>query len=255
MNRLAVILAVLAWVIPAAAFAADTTPAPTAAPMTTTQVKAAQAANAKAQSANALIAQVQKAQDAKDWAGAESLLKQLTAMDPSRWDYNQHLADAQYNLGKYADAAQSYEKAVQGAAQDTDPAAKQAMGGMYTNQGNAYLKLKRNDAAIAAFDKAVALSDNPGVAYFNLCAVLFNAKEDKAALSACDKAIAADPSRADAYYIKGSILVGEGETDANNKFVVPRGTTEALQTYLKLAPRGAHAGEVQQFLDLISGKI
>ena len=252
MNRSAAILAVLAWGLPAAAFAADTTPAP----MNSTQVKAAQASNAKAQSANALIDQVQKAQDAKDWAGAVSLLTQLTALDPTRWDYNQHLADAQYNLGKFADAAQSYDKAIQAASQaSADPAAKQAMGGMYTNQGNAYLKLKRNDAAIAAFDKAVALSDNPGVAYFNLCAVLYNAKEDKAAVAACDKAITADPSRADAYYIKGSILVGEGETDANNKFVVPHGTTEALQTYLKLAPRGAHAAEVQQMLDLISGKI
>ena len=125
---------------------------------------------------------------------------------------------------------------------------------MYMNQAGAYLKLKRNKDAVAAYDKAAPLSDNPGVAYFNICALLYNAGEDEGAVAACDKAIAADGTRADAYFIKGSILVSEGETDSNNNFVVPKGTVEALRTYLKLSPNGGHAADVKQMLDLIGVK-
>lgn len=247
------ILAALGLVASAAALA-DTTPAATPAPMNSTQVKAAQAQNAQATTANNLIDQVTKAQQAKDWAGAEKLLQQLVAIDPKRWDYAQHLADAQYNEGKYKDAVQTYNTAIALAQADTtDPAgAKQAMGAMYNNQGAAYLKLKRSKDAMAAYDKAAEFSDSPGVAYFNLCVLLYNAKEDDGAVQACDKAIAADPTRADAYYIKGSVLVGEGETDNKGNFVVPKGTIEALKTYLKLAPHGPHAGDVQQMLQLIN---
>ncbi|HEV2321653.1 MAG TPA: tetratricopeptide repeat protein [Gammaproteobacteria bacterium] len=244
--------AILVFAVPVAALA--DTAAPTPAPMTSTQVKAAQAQNAQATTANRLIDQAQKAQQAHDWAGAEAALKQLVAMDAKRWDYAQHLGDAQYNEGKYKDAVQTYNTGIALAQADTtDPAgAKQAMGAMYTNQGAAYLKLKRSKDAAAAYEKAAVLSDNPGIAYFNLCVLLYNAKEDDGAVEACDKAIAADPTRPDAYYIKGSVLVGEGETNNNGKFVVPKGTVEALKTYLKLSPHGAHAGDVQQMLDLIN---
>lgn len=231
---------------------ADTTP--TTAPMTSTQVNAAKAANAKATSMNSLIDQVEKDQQAKDWAGAEATLKQLTAMAPDRWDLAQHLGDAQYNQGKFADAVKSYDGALNGAAADTtDPAgAKQAMGGMYINEGNAYLKLKKNKDAIAAFDKGAPLSDNPSVAYYNVCVIFYNAQEDKGAIAACDKAIAADPNMAEAYYIKGTIMVHEGETDTKGNFVVPKGTLDTLKGYLKLAPHGAHVAEVQQMIDLIT---
>lgn len=230
---------------------ADSTPS--APPMNSTQVKAAKAQNAQAAAENTLIDEVAKAQQANDWAAAEGSLKQLVALDPKRWDYAQHLGDAQYNEGNYRDAVKTYGTAIGLAAADTtDPAdAKQAMGAMYQNQGDAYLKLKRNKDAMAAFDKAAPLADNPGVAYFNICVLLYNAKEDVGAVKACDKSIAADPTRADAYYIKGSVLVGEGETNAKGVFVVPKGTVEALKTYLKLAPHGAHAGDVEQMLQLI----
>ena len=224
-----------------------------AAPALTTAQAAAKAANAKAATVNGLIDQAQKAQDAKDWAGAEKLLLQLSAMEPGRWDIAQHLGDAEYNENKFAAAVQTYEGALKAAEQDTtDPAgAKQAMGAMYLNEGNAYLKLKKNKDAIAAYDKAAPLSDQPGLVYYNVCVILFNAKEDDGAVAACDKAIAADPTKAEAYYIKGTVLVGEGETNDKGDFVVPKGTVESLKTYLKLAPHGPHAGDVQQMLDLI----
>lgn len=227
-------------------------PAQTPAPANASAVKAA---NAQAAQMNALIDQVSKAQADKDWETAEKVLKQLVAMDPKRSDFAQNLADAQYNQGEYADAAKSYGIAIAlASAPDADPAAKQALGQMYTNQGNSYLKLKKNTEGVAAFSKAAALTDNPGVAYFNICATLYNQGEDEGALTACDKSIESDPNRADAYFIKGSILADRGETDANGKFVVPKGTAEALRMYLKLEPKGPHAAEVRQRLDLIGDK-
>lgn len=228
-------------------------PSTTAPPaMTASQIAAAKAANEKATAENALIAKVSQAEAAGDWAGAEATLEQLTVMNPARWDFEQSLANAQFNQGKYADAVKSYAAAIQGASQDkTDPAtAKQAVAAMYSNQGNAYLKLHNDAGATDAFAKAAAMSGDSAVSYFNLCATAYNAGKDKEALAACDKAIAADPNQADAYFIKGTILVNEGETDAKGNFNVPPGTLEALKTYLKLAPHGKHASEVKAMLQV-----
>ena len=257
MRQFLRILALSSLCFSAAALAMGTpppapAPSPSAAPTNTTAVKAA---NAQAAQTNALIDQVSKAQADKDWETAEKVLKQLVAMDPKRSDFAQNLADAQYNQGEYAEAAKSYGIAIAlASAPDADPAAKQALGTMYTNQGNSYLKLKKTTEGVAAFGKAAALSDNPGVAYFNICATLYNQGEDEGALTACDKSIEADQTRADAYFIKGIILADRGETDAKGNFSVPKGTTEALRAYLRLAPNGPHAAEVKQRLQLIDGK-
>jgi tetratricopeptide (TPR) repeat protein len=118
-------------------------------------------------------------------------------------------------------------------------------------EGNIYLKLRKNPEAIDAFTKAAAMSPNPAVAYFNLCATSFNAGDTAAALPACDKAIAADPTKADAYFVKGSVMLGSGTVDAKGKFVVPKGTVETLKKYLELQPNGAHASDVKEMLNAI----
>jgi tetratricopeptide (TPR) repeat protein len=117
--------------------------------------------------------------------------------------------------------------------------------------GNANLKLKRNDAAISAYNQAATLDANPGVAYFNICAVLYNIGETVKTLAACDKAIAADPKKADAYFIKGSVMVGQGAVGKNGKMTVPAGTVETLKQYLVLAPDGGHAKEVEDMLEFL----
>src|SRR5579859_3269267 len=225
--------------------------APAAAPMTATQ---ARASNAAAQSENQLITQANKAEAAHDWAEAEAALKQLAAMNPGHWQYSEGLADAQLREGKYEEAVHSYETALSLAVKDKLKATRQAMATMYTNQGNAYLKLHKEDQALAAYSKAASLSDNPGTAYFNLCATYYNTGKTDQALSACDKAIAADPKKADAYFIKGSVLMGNATVETGGKTTYPPGTAEALQMYMKLAPNGPHAGDVQQMLDFINGK-
>ena len=202
----------------------------------------------QAQSANgkALVAKAQAAVDAKQWGNAEAALKQLVLLEP-RWEYADVLGAMQGNQEHYQDSLASHQRALdlaQGSAAPT------AMAGIYLRIGNANLKLKNNDAAVAAYSKAAALDPHPAVAYFNLCATMYNiGKTGADTVAACDKAIAADPKKADAYFIKGSLLFGDGKIEKNNKWVVPAGTVETLKQYLVLAPTGSHAADVNQMLD------
>jgi tetratricopeptide (TPR) repeat protein len=203
---------------------------------------------AQSENQNALVAKAQAALDAKQWPDAEAALKQLSASEP-RWEYLEALGTAQMNQGHYADSLQSYQRAIDLAGKNASPA---AIGQMYTAIGNANLKLKKNDAAIAAYTKAATLSPNPAVAYFNLCATMYNMGQPAAKTVAfCDKAIAADPKKADAYFVKGSALYGEGALDKSNKFVPPPGSVEALKQYLVLAPDGPHVQDVKAMLDAL----
>ena len=203
---------------------------------------------AQGENQNALVAKAQAALDAKQWPDAEAALKQLSSSEP-RWEYLEALGAAQFNQGHYADSLESYQHAIDLAGKNASPA---AIAQMYTTIGNANLKLKKNDAAIAAYNKAAALSPNPAVAYFNLCATMFNMGQPAAkTVPACDKAIAADPKKADAYFVKGSALYGEGALDKSNKFVPPPGALEALKQYLVLAPDGPHAQDVKAMFDAL----
>jgi tetratricopeptide (TPR) repeat protein len=195
---------------------------------------------------NSLVAKAQAALDVKQWPEAEAALKQLAVSEP-RWEYSEALGTAQMNQGHYADSLASYQRAIELAQHNASPA---AIAQIYVMVGNANLKLKNNDAAIAAYTRAAELSPNPAVAYFNLCATLYNMGQPAAkTAAACDKAIAADPKKADAYFVKGSALYGEGTVGKNNKFIVPPGTVEALKQYLDLAPDGPHVQDVKAMLD------
>jgi tetratricopeptide (TPR) repeat protein len=223
---------------------------------------------AQSASQSPLVAKAQAALDAKQWPDAEAALKQLLSAEP-RWEYSQALGAAQFNQGHYADSLDSYQRAIDLAQKDLaqkdlaqkdlaqkDLAGKSAnaaaIAQMYTAIGNANLKLKKNDAAIAAYTKAATLSPNPAVAYFNLCATMYNMGQPAAKTVAfCDKAIAADPKKADAYFVKGSALYGEGALDKSNKFVPPPGSVEALKQYLVLAPDGPHVQDVKAMLDAL----
>jgi tetratricopeptide (TPR) repeat protein len=244
----------------AAPTAQQSAPPPTPpAKLTPEQEQAIKDQNAKAAALNALIKQANDAMAAKNWQAAISPLQQLIADDPNNWQYDSGLGDAYLNLAQYDAAVQAYTKGAEIAEAmivklPKDPSMDRVKAGeakMLTNQGNAYLKLKKNPLAIAAYTKAAALDPNPAVAYFNLCATQYNTGDTEGALTACDKAIAADPKKADAYFIKGSLLVAGSKTDANNKVIAPPGTAEALKKYLELAPDGAHADDVKQMLEYI----
>lgn len=226
-----VLLASLAFAVPALA------QIPVAAPLPAGQSVAGKSLAAKAQAALT----------AMQWPDAEVVLKQLVAAEP-RWEYSEALGNAQSSQGHYADALASYQRAIELAQNN---AGAPAVARLYTTIGNANLKLKKNDAAIAAYEKAAALDPNPAVAYFNICATLYNIGAMAKAAAACDKAIAADPKKADAYFIKGSVMVGEATIGKNGKSIVPPGTVETLKQYLVLAPNGGHAIDVKLMLDFL----
>jgi tetratricopeptide (TPR) repeat protein len=237
--------------------------------VTAAEVEAIKAQNAKATSINALINQYNAALTAKNWADAIPPLQAMIASDPTRWDYIQALGNMQSNAEQYEDAVQSYEKGIQvaqgyvsGATPKdpknpiTEPAkAKAGVGQMLASEGNAYLKLKKNPEAIAAYTKSAELDPNPGMAYFNICATQYNNGNTEGALAACDKAIAADPNKADAYFIKGSLLIASSSLDKEGKVIAAPGTSDALNKYLELAPDGAHANDVKQMLTYIGSKV
>ncbi|MBV9572819.1 MAG: tetratricopeptide repeat protein, partial [Acidobacteriales bacterium] len=132
--------------------------------------------------------------------------------------YYNNMGDAAAKLGKVDDAVKDYNLAAQ-----TDP----SNGGQY---------------------------------YFNLGAVLTNAnasndpKKRQAAIEAFDKAIAADPKHADAYYWKAVNYMGDA-TLKGDKMVAPEGTAEAFNKYLELQPTGPHAEEAKAMLASIGATI
>src|SRR5579883_2663593 len=171
----------------------------------------------------------------------------------SGWKALRQSAEAQYKSERYQDSIETFTKAIAAAQADKQTPSteiKAALGAMYVNMGNANLKLKRTDDAIAAYSKAAAFDPHPGVAYFNLCATQYNSGNVDGALAACEKSIAADPQRADAYFIKGSLLVSKATT-TNGSVVAPPGTLDALNRYLVLAPNGPHAADVRAMLDYL----
>jgi tetratricopeptide (TPR) repeat protein len=233
------------------------------------EIEKIKAQNAKATSMNTLINQYNAAQASKNWAEAEPVLVKMIEAEPTNWRFYQALGDVQSNQQKYEEAVSSYDKGIQGAQSvisanapkdankpESDPAkAKAGVGQMLASQGNAYIKLKKNPEAIAAFTKAAEMDPNPGIAYFNLCATQYNTGNTEGALVACDKAIAADPNKADAYFIKGSLMMGAGKLDAQGKYTAPAGTAETLNKYLEIAPDGPHANDVKAMLQAIGAKI
>jgi tetratricopeptide (TPR) repeat protein len=250
--------------IPPAGQVQDTGPSQSAPKYAKEQLEEFKKQNERAAAMNVLIQQAQTAISAKNWKDAVYPLQQLVAMDPNGWQFYSSLGDAQLNLGQYKQAIETYEEGMQATEKSSavDPAnpnsdaatKKAATARMLTNTGNAYLKLRKNDEAVAAYTKAADMDPNPATAYFNLCATQYNIGNTEGALNACGKAIAADPNRADAYFIKGSVLLGESTVTNDGKTLAPAGTVEALKKYLQLAPNGGHVADVKQMLDYLDGK-
>ncbi len=231
------------------------------------KTKAEQEADLKAQKAkeaeeNDLVAKVRDAVKNEQWEKAAFLYKRLIQMEPAVWIYQVKLGDTQNKLGQYDDALHTYEAALKLAWEQLKtitpdpypPGTKTYIGGMLTDEGNIYLKQKKNDLAVAAYMKAAEIAPLPADAYFNLCATQYNMGMNEGALPACEKAIAADPRRADAYFIKGSVLIAESKKDSTGKMVPPPGAVDALKKYLELAPSGPHATDVKAMLDFVGVK-
>jgi len=219
--------------------------------MTKEQVKAEQE---KVGQMNILLSQAQAAMQAQKWPEAETALKQVIAANPdtTKWELYKALGDSQKNADKEQDAVQTYEKGIQvaesvatgKAPQDPhnpnpDPTrAKAGAAQMATSEGNIYVKMNKNDEAIAAYKKATEIDPSSATAFYNLCAVQFNGGKFDDAAAACDKSIAADPAKADAWFFKGAALAKAGKP----------GASDALNKYLQLDPSGTHTVEAKTLL-------
>ena len=268
LNIIRLVVLTLLW--PTLLFAQVPAPKP--------QAEEIKAVNSKIVALDDLLAQINGANDAKDWQKAKQLVGQALALDTeitaqhpgvkfqsNRYILHKALGDANLYLGQYQDAINAYETSAallqnliaansgdQPDAQSAATALRRTLGQVLTNEGNAYLKLKNSKEALECYRRAAeALAGvdqkTAATAWFNLCATLYNIGDIDATPAACDKAIAADPTRANAYFVKGSSLFAQGK-DVNGKFVAPPESIAALNKYLELAPDGPHAADVKQML-------
>ncbi len=228
------------------------------------------AENSKIENINKTLAQARVDEKNGKAADAVTALQGLTAQRPNEeilWgalgEAQLAVADDSYKAAKtaktsvtdpalqqkYADAAASYQKAI-----DLDPTAKkpnpEALAVYYQNEGKALGREGKFQESAAAYDSsAKAFPASAGTAYYNESAELFNQGKTEEAGAAAAKAIAADPKRPDPYYIRAQSQVGKATMDPKtNKFVLPPGCLEDYQTYLELAPDGKFAAEVQDLL-------
>ncbi len=209
------------------------------------------------QSSEALTAQYNQSMKAKDWPGAIATAQQLVALKVTSLNLKL-LGNAQLYSGS-ADAALATYGQAMAAAQQEKPAQGPAMAGwkdglsqIYIGKGNALLRLKRNDEAIAAYNQSAVLAANQGLAYFNICAVLFNIGNTKDSAAACRKCVQADPTRANAWFVLGSDIFADLPPVAHGKVAASPETREALEKYLTLAPDGPHAADVKAMLEMLS---
>ena len=219
---------------------------------------AAQTSNgAGEQNANVLTAQYNQAMQAKEWSRAVATAQQLAALKATSLNLKL-LANAQLYSGSTEDALATYSRALD-AAQQEKPANdlpmvnwKDGLSQIYIGKGNALLKLHRNPEANEAYNLSAELASNAGLAYFNVCAVLYNIGNTHDSAAACRKCVQADPARANAWFILGSDLFADAPVDKNGKVVASPETREALEKYLALAPDGPHAADVKAMLEIIA---
>lgn len=219
---------------------------------------APQASNtAGGQSSDALTAQYNQAYQAKDWSGAVTTAQQLVALKATSQNLKL-LGNAQLYSGS-ADAALATYGQAMAVAEKEKPAQGPAMAGwkdglsqIYIGKGNALLRLKRNDEAIEAYNQSAVLASNQGLAYFNVCAVLYNIGNTHDSAAACRKCVQADPSKANAWFVLGSDIFADLPPIAHGKVAASPEAREALEKYLALAPDGPHAADVKAMLDMLS---
>ncbi len=233
----------------------------------------AMAANSKIADLNKTLVQARADTKAGNYDAAITAMQSATTAKPDEPILWVALGDAQLGAAngaakagtaatdpglqkKFADAAESYKKAI-----DLNTAEKkpnpQTAAAAYNQLGQALSKSGNNADATAAYDNAAkADPTNAGMYYFNEAATFYNSGKLDEAGTAADKAIAADPKRADAYYIKGQALIPKATVDPKTqKIVAPPGCVEAYQQYLALAPDGPHAADVKGILTGIGAKV
>jgi Tfp pilus assembly protein PilF len=195
--------------------------------------------------------------NAKDFPAAVEGLNKAAELSPKEFAVWANLATAHEGLAKtktgadadaeLAKAAEAYTKALEIKPDDA---------GVHNNYGLLCVKLKKPDEAKAEIVKAATL-DPPGAGkyYFNLGAIMVNSGQNDAALDAFQKAVAADPNYANAWYYIGNVLSNKLTMDKDGKAVAPPGMQEALEKYLALQPTGQFAEAAKGLLTAVNATI
>jgi len=166
--------------------------------------------NAHAAKINKLMVQYHTAVGIEDWLNAISLIKELIALDPNRWEFYQNLGTLQSNQMQYAEAAQSYAKGVEVAQKvlanpaDSDRALT-TIGDMLLAEADCYDRMEKVDEAVVLYDKAAATYPHPFMAKYRACNALTNAGRYDAAIEKCNNAVAEDPAQWGPYQVLGGI--------------------------------------------------
>jgi len=162
--------------------------------------------NARIVKINQLVPELQIALDARDWPRATSILQELIAADPDRWEYYQNLGTIQSNLSQFEPAVQSFEKAIELARKAMpsapSPVARANISGMLISQAEAYNRMGKLDESIARYHQAAELAAQPALAHFYACNALRTNRKLEAAIQECDRSIAADPRQWEPYQTK-----------------------------------------------------
>lgn len=199
---------------------------------------------------------------AKDWPAALAAAQQLVAANATSANLallgnaQLYASTGQSDPGAVEASLATYDRALATAEQEKpaegqpDSAWKDGESRIYIGRGNALLRLKRNPEAIDNYNRSAELSSNPGLAYFNVCAVLYNIGDTENSAAACRKCVQADPTRANAWFVLGSDLFADAKVVSQGKVAITAETRQALEKYLELAPDGPHAADVKAMLDM-----
>jgi len=186
--------------------------------------------------------------DQKKYAEAAAMFEQAVplAKDKNLVAVYTRLADSYDKAGQHDKAVEIYQKAI-----TADPTNAE----LHNSLGSVYAKANKIPDAQAEFKKSAELNPaGASRAYFNLGVVMYNSGKMDEASEAFKKATDLDASYADAYFWQSLALMGKA-TMQGDKMVVPPGTVEALQAYLKLQPNGTNAPTAQQMLQTIQGQV
>ena len=164
--------------------------------------------------------------------------------DPNRSIVLSRLGEAYESMGKWQEAADTYQKAI---ALKPDAAAN------YNNLGNDLAKLGKVDDARAAYQKYVDLNPtDAALAWRNFGTVLYNSNRMKESIEPLQKATTLDPKNATAWLLLGIALVNTMEFKTVGDKITPvmqPGTVEAYQHAIDLDPTGPIGAQAKQGLD------
>jgi len=159
-----------------------------------------------------------------------------------------NLALAYDGAGKYDQAVDNLQKSI---GLKPDPGTYAQLGTDLAHEG------KMTDAD-AACDKAGSLDPTNKTSgancYKNIGIVLTNSGKMIDAIAPLQKASQLNPNDALTWYLLGNCLMNEismKKEGGKEVYIIPPGTAEAYQTYLKLEPNGPHAAEAKASLQTI----